>query len=51
MAQCLFDDLEVLSEKDNMSQKLVARLFSHPELRIENRTVRGTAEQSAKYDS
>jgi len=50
MVQCLFDDLDVLSEKDNLSQKLVARLFSYPELSTENRPVCGIAQQSAKDD-
>jgi hypothetical protein len=37
----LFDDLNVLAEKDNLSQKLVGRLFSYPELRVENLPVKG----------
>jgi hypothetical protein len=51
MVQCLFDDLDVLSDKGNISQKLVARISSYPELRIENRPVRGVAAQNAKDDS
>jgi hypothetical protein len=51
MVQCLFDDLDVLSEKYNICQKLVARLFSYPELIIENIPVKGIAKQSAKDDS
>jgi hypothetical protein len=50
MVQCLFDDLDVISEKVNISQKLVARLFSYPEL-IENRPTMGIAEQIDKDDS
>ena len=51
MVQCLFDDLDVLSEKDNINQKLVERLFSYPELRIENKPVRRIAEHNDKDDS
>ena len=51
MVQCLFDDLDVLSEKDDLSQNLVARLFSYPELRTENRPFCGIAQQSVKDNS
>jgi len=44
MVQCLFDVLDVLPEKDNLSQKLIAPLFSYPELGIESRPVRVIAE-------
>ena len=43
--------LYTFSDKDNVSQKLVAQLFFHPELRTENRPLKGTVEQSAKDDS
>jgi len=51
MLQCLFDDLDVLPGKYNLSQKLIVQHFSHPELGIESRPVRVIAEQSAKDDS
>ena len=41
----------VLPEKDNLSQKLIARFFSYPELGIESRPVVVIAEQSTKDDS
>jgi len=51
MLQCLFDDLDVLPGKYNLSQKLIVQHFSHPELGIESRPVRVIAEQSAKDDN